>query len=221
MAMPTRRSTNTVRPSVISMTTRCSRGMRWTRVSSRQSMMSQPTFIRRPAKTARGTGSRYWPRPSRNTSRITADKAPDARVRAPARMLMAVPMVAPAAGTPPMSPATMLPIPCPISSRSGLWRAPVRESATRDVSRLFTEPSRARMRAGCTDCTRKPADGSSSRTSGRPAGTCPMTGASLNHSTPSSVPAASAATGAGMSRPRRRGHIDATASVAEAMAKAW
>ena len=44
------------------------------------------------------------------------------------------------------------------------------------------------MSAGSTARARKPAEGNSHCIPGRPVGTCPMTGASFSHSTPSSVP---------------------------------
>ncbi len=82
------------------------------------------------------------------------------------------------------------------------------------------EPSRARMSAGCKACARKLAEGSANCKLGRPVGTGPMMGASLNHSTPSSVPTISAIRGAGRNRVNRRGQSTPTASVTAAMAKA-
>ena len=114
----------------------------------------------------------------------------------------------------------MLPTPWPTSSRSGLWRVPVSESATREVKRLSTEPSRARMIAGSSARTRKSAEGSSNCNAGRPVGTGPMTGASPSHITPSSVPALNATRGPGRSLASRRGQSTPTASVTTAIAVA-
>ena len=66
-------------------------------------------------------------------------------------MFTTVPRVAPAPGRPWMNPAIMLPMPWPTSSRFGLWRVRVIESATSDVNRLSMEPSSAMINAGCTD----------------------------------------------------------------------
>ena len=66
----------------------------------------------------------------------------------------------------------------------------------------------------------KPAEGKINCGSGRPPGTGPMTGASLSHNRPTSVPPTRASRGAGSSLARRRGQIDTTTSVREAMAKA-
>ena len=133
---------------------------------------------------------------------------------------MTVPMVAPAPGNAPISPAAMLPMPWPISSLSGLCRLPVIESATREVRRLSTEPSRARMMAGCNACSRNPAGGRPSCRVGNPAGIAPMTGASVNHSTPRAVPAANATSGPGAKRENLRGQRNPTASVTAPMTKA-
>ena len=183
-------------------------------------MMSHPTFMRTPASTASGIGSTYRPRPSTSPRRSSARSAPDTRVRPPARMLVTVPMVAPAPGSAPKSPATMLPIPWPTSSRFGSWRVPVSESAMREVRRLSTEPSRARMSAGSSARSRKPADGSPICTPGRPVGTAPMTGAESSHSTPTRVPATRATRRLGTSLASRRGHSTATARVTAATANA-
>ena len=126
---------------------------------------------------------------------MAARSAPDTGVRPPARRFTTVPSVAPAPGRPPINPAATLPMPCPTSSRFGLWRVRVIESATSDVSRLSMEPSSAMMMAGCTARTSTSGASSGNRGFGRPVGTSPMTGVSVNHSTPSSVPASSAASG--------------------------
>ena len=83
-------------------------------------MMSQPTFITMPASTACGTGSTTAPNPSSIPRMRSAHNAPDTRVVPPALVLVTVPIVAPAPGRPPNTPETMLPIPWPTSSRSGL-----------------------------------------------------------------------------------------------------
>ena len=185
-----------------------------------QSTMSQPTLIRTPASAARGIGSTNRPRPSTRASRSRARNAPDTGVDPPDRMLMTVPMVAPAPGSAPIRPAATLPIPWPISSRSGLWRLPVIESATREVNRLSTEPSRARMIAGCNACRRNSADGRANCRAGRPIGIAPITGASSNQRIPRNVPAASATSGLGAKRENRRGQRNPTASVIAPTARA-
>ena len=83
-------------------------------------MMSQPTFIRMPARAAWGIASMYFPAPSTSTSRIAAQSTPESRDRPPARMFTTVPMVAPAPGSPPIRPATAFPMPWPTSSLLGL-----------------------------------------------------------------------------------------------------
>ena len=47
-----------------------------------------------------------------------------------------------------MNPVTTFPIPCPSSSRSGLCRVWVIESATKDVSKVSTDPTSAMTSAG-------------------------------------------------------------------------
>ena len=103
----------------------------------------------------------------------------------------------PGAGQSPMRPANALPTPWPMSSRSGSWLVRVSESATRQVSKLTTEPIRARMSAGSTALARKAGEGSPSCSPGRPVGTFPMTGASFSHKTPTSVPTTSPTRGVG------------------------
>ena len=74
--------------------------------------------------------------------------------------------------------------------------------------------------AGCNACSRKSAGGRPSCRLGSPTGIAPMTGASVNHSTPRAVPAASATRGPGAKRENLRGHRNPTASVTAPMAKA-
>ena len=74
--------------------------------------------------------------------------------------------------------------------------------------------------AGCNACSRKSAGGRPSCRAGSPTGIAPMTGASVNHNTPSAVPAASATRGPGAKRENRRGQRNPTASVTAPMAKA-
>ena len=64
---------------------------------------------------------------------------------------------------------------------------------------------------------RKSAKGRGNRTSGRPAGTGPMTGASFNHSTPKRVTATIAGRGAGTNLARRWGQTNTRESVAAVM----
>lgn len=118
---------------------------------------SHPTFIMIAARTAWGIGSTRGPRPRARSSRKMARRDPDTGVEPPARMFTTVPIVAPAPGRPPTTPEIMLPMPWPTSSRLGLWRVPVSESATREVRRLSTDPRSARMRAGWNACSRKSA----------------------------------------------------------------
>ena len=95
----------------MTMTIRCSRWTRWMRVMNRQSMMSQPTLMRIPARAACGMVSTYLPIPRTRARRIAARMTPEIWVRPPARRLTTVPRVAPAPGSPPMSPAIALPMP--------------------------------------------------------------------------------------------------------------
>ena len=114
----------------------------------------------------------------------------------------------------------MLPMPWPTSSLFGLWRVRVIASATREVSRLSMEPSRAMINAGWTDCNSTSTEISGSCSSGRPMGTSPMTGVPVNHRTPRAVPAARAARVGGMYFLRRSGQRMPTARVTTAMASA-
>ena len=167
------------------------------RVRKRQSIMSQPTFIKMPASTAWGIGSVIHPMPRTNASRMAERKTPETGVRPPARILTTVPMVAPAPGRPPISPAAKLPMPWPTNSRLGLWVVRVRASATSEVSRLSIEPRSARMNAGSKKLMMMPGASTGHWSWGRPAGTAPMTGAEPNQMSASSVPAIRAARGAG------------------------
>ena len=111
------KSTRTVTKSTTTITKTSVRGA-WTRCFSiRQSMMSTPTFMRRPAKTARGIFSAKGPRPNNVPSRRIAISMPERGVRPPVRMLATDRMVAPAPGRPPKNPAMIFPMPCPINSR--------------------------------------------------------------------------------------------------------
>ena len=167
------------------------------RMIKRQSMMSQPTFIRMPARTAWGIDSTYPPSPRTKASSIADRSTPDICVRPPARMLITVPKVAPAPGRPQINPAATLPMPWPTSSRLALWRVRVIESATSEVSKLSMEPSRAIVTAGSTAPTSASRDRDGSFMSGRPVGTLPMTGVLVSHRTPKSVPTINAAKGGG------------------------
>ena len=158
--------------------------MRRKRVSKRQSIMSKPTFIRMPARTAWGIGPTYLPAPRTNISRIVAHSTPETRVRPPARMFATVPVVAPAPGTAPMRPASTLPRPTPISSRFGSWCSRVIESAMSAVSRLLMEPMSAIVIAGNRAPTSASTERSGTRMLGMPVGTSPMTGASPSHTMP-------------------------------------
>ena len=57
-------------------------------------------------------------------------------------------IVAPAPGMPPNRPATMLPMPWPISSLSELWWVPVTVSAINEVSRLSMVPKQRQDEGG-------------------------------------------------------------------------
>ena len=89
-----------------------------------------------------------------------------------------------------------------------------------DVSRLSMDPSIAMVSAGVMACTRIPGDRSGSCGVGRPVGTLPMTGTSVSHRTPITVPTISATRVGGRTRRSRPGHRMPTASVTAAMAKA-
>ena len=136
---------------------------------------------------------------------MAAQITPDTRVRPPALMLAAVPVVAPAPGMAPIRPATTFPIPTPISSRLGLWSSPVIESATKAVSRLLMEAIRAMVRAGTAEEVRVSRVREGNTISGMPVGTVPITGASVNTVMPSNVPTINATTEAGSRVRRRRG----------------
>ena len=129
-------------------------------------------------------------------------------------------MVAPAPGSPPISPATMLPMPWPISSRSELCRVRVIESATSEVSRLSIEPSSASTRAACTICGRSASGKAGTTSFGSPDGTSPITGAPGRNSTLIRVPTVRAASGGGMIAASRLGQATMTARLATAIASA-
>ena len=111
MATAVTRLRNTVKNMVMTMTMRCSRWTRRIRVMNRQSMMSHPTLIRIPARTAWGMFSTYLPIPRARASRIPAYMMPEIGVEPPARKLTTVPRVAPEPGSPPINPAMVLPMP--------------------------------------------------------------------------------------------------------------
>ena len=151
---------------------------------------------------------------------MPARMTPETCVLPPARMLMTVPMVAPAPGSPPRNPAIMLPMPWPTSSRLALCCVRVIESAMSEVSRLSIDPSIAMVSAGVTARARMSGDRSGSCGVGKPVGTMPITGTSVSHSTPIIVPTPSATSVGGRMRRSRAGHRMPTASVTAAMAKA-
>ena len=92
--------------------------------------------------------------------------------------------------------------------------------ARKPVRRLTTDPMSARMSAGSTARARKPREGSPSCSPGRPVGTFPITGASLSHTTPMSVPANSPTRGVGKNFLNRCGQKTATPSVTTPTPKA-
>ena len=193
MATAVTRSTNTVSASVAAITMRYRLGIRGARLMKRHSMMSSPTFVRMPASAAVGMLARCWPSPSATPSRSAEQITPATGERPPARMFTTEPDVFPAPGSPPTSPAARFPSPCPTSSLSGLWRVRVSESATSAVSSVSMEPSSARMIAGSTARTKRPAERSGAYSVGRPDGTSPITGAPVSQNIPSPTPTTSAA----------------------------
>ncbi len=73
---------------------------------------------------------------------------PERRVRPPAFALTAVRAIAPVIGTPPTKAETMLPRPCPMSSRSASWFCPVRASPTSADSSASMLPNKQMVNAG-------------------------------------------------------------------------
>ncbi len=128
-----------------------------------------------------------------STTSTMAPVAPEAWVRAPRRMLASVAVGAPAPGRPPKSPATVLPRPAPISSRFGLCRCPVSESAAMAFSKLLRVPISATMTAGWTAPAREPPERSRSQKSGRLSTASAILGASLSQSALITVPITRAA----------------------------
>jgi hypothetical protein len=134
--------------------------------------------------------------------------------------LITVRIVAPAPGKPPISPAAMLPMPWPISSRSDLCRVRVIESATSDVNRLSIEPRSASTSAAWTIFGRSAIGKTGITRSGNPVGTSPMTGALGSNSTLISVPRVRAASGGGRTPAARFGQKIMVARLATAIARA-
>ena len=135
-------------------------------------------------------------------------------------MLTNVASVLPAPGSPQNKPANVLPIPWLTSSRLGLWRPCVTESAIRDVSRLSIDPSKAIVKAGVAASKRNPGETSGKRNSGMPTGIVSIIGASVSKKTPKTVPAVRAASVAGTHLPNIEGQSTFTPRVAAAMMKA-
>ena len=93
-------------------------------------------------------------------------------------------------------------------------------SAIRDVNRLSIEPSSAMVSAGWIAPTNTPRETSGNSIPGRPVGTSLMTGVSVNHRTPSRVPAINAASAGGRTFFSRLGQATPTPRVTNAMASA-
>ncbi len=72
----------------------------------------------------------------------------DHRVLAPERIFKTVRKVAPDPGSPPVKAESILPSPCPTSSRLLLCCVLLIISATREVSNVSTEPIRASVNEG-------------------------------------------------------------------------
>ena len=119
-----------------------------------------------------------------------------------------------------MKPAMVLPMPCPISSLSGLWRVRVMESAMREVRRLSMEPRSARVMAGWIALVRRSIEKAGTCSSGSPVGTSPMTGVLVSQNMPKLVPATRAASVGGSTLRSFAGHRIPTARVTAAIANA-
>jgi hypothetical protein len=113
-------------------------------------------------------------------------------------------MVAPAPGSPPKSPDTALPIPCPTSSLSLLCRRPVIRSTMTEVSSESMEPSSASAMAACAT-TRSCATSKSGMLGvGNPAGISPISGTSSPATTATTVARISATSAEGSLGANRR-----------------
>ena len=86
-------------------------GMRVISLKPRKSMIPQPTVIRMPASTDRGTYFTRLPKPKSMARRKRACTIPDIWVLPPDFTFTTVRMVAPAPEIPQNSPATALPMP--------------------------------------------------------------------------------------------------------------
>ncbi len=144
------RSTKTVTNKTTIITRTSVRGACTICFRNRQSIISNPTLISRPARAARGIFSARGPKPSNVPRRTTAINMPEIGVRPPVRMFATDRMVAPAPGRPPKNPAAIFPIPWPINSRLESCWVRVMLSQTREVSRLSIVPNNARTRASST-----------------------------------------------------------------------
>ena len=83
------------------------------------------------------------------------------------------------------------------------------------------DPSSAMVRAGVMAPLSRPMEISGNLKSGSPVGTSPITGTSVSHRTPSSVPATSAASVGGSHFRNFPGQSTPTARVAAAMMRVW
>mmetsp|Transcript_63243 Transcript_63243/g.184808 ORF Transcript_63243/g.184808 Transcript_63243/m.184808 type:complete len:430 (+) Transcript_63243:283-1572(+) len=178
-ATATMRSTKTVVRNVTASTRHSARGSPGRRLSRAQSTTSRPDLMRMAARQERGTYCAREPRPRTAAKSTTECVAPEIGVRPPVRTFTTVRMVAPAPAWPPKSPATVLPIPCPTSSRSLLWKEEVMESATSDVSRESTAPSTAKVRAVGARLARKTGETAGRAILGKPIGMAPSDGTTM------------------------------------------
>ena len=186
------RSTRTVTNSTTIMTKTSVRGAWTICLRKRQSIISNPTLIRRPARTARGILSAKGPRPNNVPRRMMAMHIPESGVRPPVRMLATDRMVAPAPGIPPKNPDIMFPMPCPTNSRLESCCVRVILSHTREVRRLSIVPSKARTRASSTISKRASVCMTGQIGVGKPVGIFPITGNEGKKAFPTTVPTISA-----------------------------
>ena len=185
-----------------------------------QSMTRLPMTMRMPASAAWGMRPMTGAMPTRVEAITAAATIPAAGERPPLFKLARVLGVLTSPGTPPTMPEAMLAMPCPTSSRSGRWRTPVMASASSAIISASTEAISARLNAGCMARSRNSGDHTGRYRFGAPRGMAPITGASWNHNAPTSVPAASIASGAGASRRRGPCQAPPTARVIRATATA-
>ena len=182
--------------------------------------MFQATKSSTPASTASGTCTASGAATRTIASSVAAWTMPATGLVAPARTLVTVRAIVPVAGMPPKNGATMLAMPCAISSWFGSWRLPVvRPSATRAHSSDSTAPRSAIVTVGtnsrCTLSQSKSGQTNAGSERGMPPKRLPMVSTGSPSQAATSVSETRATIGPGVrvaSRITRRACVDGRAT---------